>query len=295
MDIQTLYFFKTIADHKSFTAASEVLHYAQSNLSTQIKKLEDEMGVTLFHRFKRGVSLTAKGQLFYEYADNILRLTKEASSAMSDMDIARGDLRIGSIEATALRDLPELIRYYHSNYPEVRLSMKTDMNDVFPGLVLGHKLDGAFIVGPYEHPELENHYFKSDELVLVGSIYDESCSAEEILYEKSLITFPEGSAFRQRMELLLASRSIAYSDRLTVFNSLGAMLANIVAGLGFGYLPKSVVSSYIERGLISEHYIDDPYSDLKIVFIHRKDRIMDAAFRYFVLAINEQSKKKDLL
>ena len=282
MDLQTLRFFKEIADTGSFTAASENLHYAQSNLSTQIMHLEEELGSKLFYRNKRGVTLTSKGITFYEYASRILQLTEESVSVMHDTDHPRGSLTIGSIEAPALSDLPRLLGRYHMKYPEVKLSLQTDMNDVFPPLVLNHKLDGAFIVGPAAHPLLNDILLKKDNLILVGNSFGDSEDSERILRDRNLITFTEGSAFRKRMELLLMSKSILYTNRLTVFNSLGAMISNIIAGLGYGYLPRSIAQNYINLNLMKEYPMDDPYSEIDVVFIYHKEHIMDAAFRLFL-------------
>lgn len=282
MDLQAIRFFKTIADTGSFTAASEQLHYAQSNLSTQIMKLEEELESQLFHRHKRGVVLTSKGRMFYKYADDILRTADEAVHSLTDMETARGDLRIGSIEATALNDLPKLIGDYHKQYPQVRISLKTELNDVFPGLVLDHMLDGAFMEGPLNHPEIDEILIKKEQLILVGSSYESSITAEEILRERELITFPEGSSFRRRMERLLTSKSISYTDRLTMFNSLAAMITNIVAGLGFGYLPRSIADEYIKKGLMVAYPMEDPFSEFNVVFAYRKDHVKVAAFRFFL-------------
>ena len=71
-------------------------------------------------------------------------------------------------------------------------------------------------------------------------------------------------------------------DRHTVLNSLGAMIANICAGIGCGYLPRSIVQPYIDRGVMVEYMLDDPFSALDVVFIYRKDHIQDAAFRFFL-------------
>ncbi|MBQ9060101.1 MAG: LysR family transcriptional regulator [Firmicutes bacterium] len=290
MDLQVMKYFKTIADTGSFTAASEQLHYAQSNLSTQIMKLEEELETQLLYRHKRGVSLTSDGSLFYDYVSDILRMVDEAALSLKDMDTARGNLRLGSIEATALNDLPRIIGDYHLKYPAVHISLETDLNDFFQSRVLDHKLDGAFVEGPVDHPELEEIVLKREKLVLVGSSYEEDLTAEEILREKELITFPEGSSFRRRMERLLVSRSIAYSDRLTIINSLGAMITNIAAGLGFGYLPESIVTEYIGTDLMTIYPLEDPYSEFDVVFAYRKDHIRTAAFRFFIDVVQNSPK-----
>lgn len=288
MDLQTLRFFVASADAGSFSAAAENLHYAQSNLSNRIKQLEEELGEPLFYRHKRGVSLTAKGKVFYDYTLMILTLSDEALTVIRDMDHARGKLMLGSLEATALHDLPELLAAYHRQYPDVSLSLQTDMNDVFLDQVLTRKLDGAFVSGPVSHPNIAEQFFKTDELILVGSGDAGNEDSEEMLANAPLITFPEGSAFRRSLELLLSSRSLSYMDRLTVLNSLGAMITNICAGIGCGYLPRSIVESYIEKGLMVEYPLENPFSKLDVVFIYRKDHVRDAAFRYFLEQIKPQ-------
>lgn len=290
MDLQTLHFFVEAADAGSFSAAAEKLNYAQSNLSNRIKQLEEELGEPLFYRYKRGVTLTAKGKVFYDYTRRILNLTKEATKAVRDMEHARGKLTLGSLEATALGDLPDLLASYHRQYPDVSLSLQTDMNDVFLEQVLKRKLDGAFVSGPVNHPELEECFFKSEELILVSGKDNGLDNAEKILDLAPLITFPEGSIFRRRLELLLSSGSITYTDRLTVLNSLGAMVANICAGIGCGYLPRSIVQPYIDSGAMAEYPLDDPFAKLDVVFLYRRDHVPDAAFRYFL----EQIKRRHL-
>ena len=282
MDMQVLRFFLTVAQEGGFTAASEKLHYAQSNLSTRIRLLEEELGEPLFYRNKKGVSLTAKGKLFYEYADRILKLADEAFKAVRDMDVPRGQLSIGSIEATALEDLPDLLAAYHRDYPDVHLSLRTDMNDIFPDLVLKRELDGAFVAEYPPTKELSVVPFKEDELVLVASAAEAASDGEDYLRSAQIITFPGGSIFRRRFELLLASLGIPTFDRLVVFNSLSAMITNISSGLGYGYLPASIVAPYIEQGIMRRLPISDDYSKLQIVFIYRQDHLMDAAFRLFL-------------
>ena len=170
MDLQTLRFFVASADAGSFSAAGEKLRYAQSNLSNRIRQLEEELGEPLFYRYKRGVTLTAKGKVFYDYAQRVLLLTEEAVTVIRDMEHPRGSLKLGSLEATALKHLPSLLSEYHRMYPDVSLSLQTDMNDVFLGQVLSRKIDGAFVSGPVNHPEIEEKYFRSEKLVLVGNI-----------------------------------------------------------------------------------------------------------------------------
>ena len=292
MDLQVLRFFVTVAQEGGFTAASEKLHYAQSNLSTRIRQMEEELGETLFYRNKRGVTLTAKGELFYEYANRILNMSEEAMTAMRDMDHARGSLMIGSIEATALGDLPGLFAEYHRDYPDVKLSLTTDMNDVFVDKVLNREIDGAFVAESPERKELNELFIRKDKLVFVTSTQEEISDIWELLKAAPVITFPEGSIFRRRLELLLASHGIISPSQMIILNSLGAQMVNITSGLGVGYLPESIIGPYVAQGLMKRHTLEDAdlFSKLDITFIYRKDHIMDAAFRYFLEKVEKAGR-----
>ena len=292
MDLQVLRFFVTVAQEGGFTAASEKLHYAQSNLSTRIRQMEEELGETLFYRNKRGVTLTAKGELFYEYANRILNMSEEAMTAMRDMDHARGSLTIGSIEATALGDLPSLFAEYHQDYPDVKLSLTTDMNDVFVDKVLNREIDGAFVAESPERKELNELFIRKDKLVFVTSTQEENSDIWELLKAAPVITFPEGSIFRRRLELLLASHGIISPSQMIILNSLGAQMVNITSGLGVGYLPESIIGPYAAQGLMKRHTLEDAdlFSELDITFIYRKDHIMDAAFRYFLEKVEKAGR-----
>lgn len=289
MDLQILRFFVASADAGSFSSAADRLHYAQSNLSTRIAQLETELGEPLFYRYKKGITLTAKGNILYHYAIRILSLADEAVIAVQDHETAKGQLQLGSIEATALGDLPSLFASYHQKYPEVSLSLQTELNDVFTEKVLSRRLDGAFVTGPVDQPLLEEIPFRTDELIFVGNESFSEYSVDELLRRAPLITFPDGSSFRRRLELLLASRGLSLTDRLTTLNSLAAMIANISAGLGCGYLPRSIVEQYLRNGLMCEYPVDSPYSRLNVVFIYRRDHVQDAAFRYFLEMLRESA------
>ena len=291
MDLQTLRFFIVSAEKGSFSAAADSLQYAQSNLSGRMKQLEAELGEKLFYRDRRGVALTSKGSAFYEYARKIIDLSEEAVVAMKNMEHACGKLMIGTIEATAFTELPSLLLGYRRENPDVQLSLKVDLNDVFLKPVMERSLDGAFIAGPVIHPELSSIRLKQERLVLVGSRNEAILSAEEILREAPLITFPEGSIFRRRLELLLASGNLSFQDRMTYVNSLGAMIATISAGVGYGYLPLSIVEPYIREGLVSIYPFEDPYSEYDVVFAYRRDHIMDAAFRNFIACVRQKEKE----
>jgi DNA-binding transcriptional LysR family regulator len=158
------------------------------------------------------------------------------------------------------------------------------MNDVFVDKVLNREIDGAFVAESPERKELNELFIRKDKLVFVTSTQEEISDIWELLKTAPVITFPEGSIFRRRLELLLASHGIISPSQMIILNSLGAQMVNITSGLGVGYLPESIIGSYAAQGLMKRHTLEeaDLFSELDITFIYRKDHIMDAAFRYFL-------------
>lgn len=281
MDIHSLQIFKAIADHGSFSAAAHQLNYAQSNISTRIQQLEEELHCPLFYRNNRGIALTPKGQLLRAYADSILNLVDKTTVIMQEDGIARGPLAIGSMETTAIVHLPGLLAAYHRQYPEVSLSLSTGNTAQNMEAVLNHTLDGAFVAGPVRHPELLQQDYHQEHLHLVTDSLHARTGSWRKLEQQTLLVFPYGCSYRALLERLLEKRNIV-TNNIIEFNSLGAMLASICAGLGMSLLPESITASYIQSGQMSGLEIPAAYADAMTVFIYRKDHIPNAAFIKFL-------------
>src|SRR2546426_5743486 len=99
MDLAALQIFKTVAETGGITKAAAKLHRVQSNVTTRVKQLEEQLGTKLFHRERRKLSLSAEGRLLLDYANRLLALSGEAHAALRG-SVPRGTLRIGALEST---------------------------------------------------------------------------------------------------------------------------------------------------------------------------------------------------
>ena len=124
MELRYLRYFVTVAERRNFTRAAEELHVAQPAVSQQIKALEGELGVSLLHRTKRSVKLTAAGNAFLSEAKEILaraELSKQIARRAARGET--GSLAIGCVSASVSGFLPELIRSYRKSFPAVRVHL----------------------------------------------------------------------------------------------------------------------------------------------------------------------------
>lgn len=122
MNIRRLNYFIAVAHHRSFTKAAQECHIAQTAMSRQITMLEEELGVKLFERDNRHVSLTEEGKDFYGHATHIVEIYREA---VEQMDMAamkrKHNLRIGIGPYESILLLP-FLRDFNSSFPQVNLT-----------------------------------------------------------------------------------------------------------------------------------------------------------------------------
>src|SRR5215468_2356234 len=101
MDAADLKVFAAVARIGGMNRAANELHTVQSNVTARVRTLEEELGVQLFHRGRKGVTLTAAGKRLLPYAVRVAHLLEEAQKAVKDDGSPRGRLTIGSLETTA--------------------------------------------------------------------------------------------------------------------------------------------------------------------------------------------------
>src|SRR5580704_10605892 len=154
MEFSDLFTFSAVARCGGITRAASELGTVQSNVTNRIRALEAEVGVPLFERHSRGMTLTGAGRRLLPYAERMAALSREAMLAARDDGEPKGPLAIGSMETTAAVRLPALLAEFHRRFPAVRLSLRTSTTADLVAGVLDGSLDGAFVAGPIEHAEL---------------------------------------------------------------------------------------------------------------------------------------------
>ncbi len=205
MDARDLAVFAAVARAGGITRAARTLHTVQSNVTQRIRILEAELGVPLFHRRSRGVTLTSAGEQLLPYAERIGRLIDEAKRAAADGSRAHGQITIGALEtATAIR-LPPVLSIYTSACPDVDIQIQTGTAAELTEAVLAYRVEAAFIPGPVQHPELLALPMLEEQLVLVTA---PSIANPRELRERTepvkIIVFRPGCSYRARLEALLA-------------------------------------------------------------------------------------------
>ncbi len=131
MEIRVLKYFLTVAREEGINRAAEVLHITQPTLSRQLSQLEEEVGVKLFHRGARKITLTNEGILLRRRAEEILALVDRTEAELTQQEeLVEGRIVIGCGELAAVQILPKMIQTFNQKYPLVTYDIFTANADL---------------------------------------------------------------------------------------------------------------------------------------------------------------------
>jgi len=287
MNVADLNVFAAVARHGSITKAARRLNTVQSNVTTRLQLLEQELGVSLFQRHHQGVTLTRSGRELLPYAHQLDVLLLKARDAVSANQATRGALRLGSMETTAAARLPALLRKYVPAHRNVDVAIETGTTRSLTQAVLEYRLDGAFVAGPVEVDELEPTRAFIEELVLVSS--PEYKSIPSALAEGKIpkvFVFRVGCSYRQKLERFLAGRGLTLVNQLEM-GTLEGIIGCVSAGLGITMMPFSVVESYVKRQEVAVHRLSPADARIETVFITRRDLVRSPALEEFMATLGQ--------
>jgi DNA-binding transcriptional LysR family regulator len=288
MELSDLLTFSAVARNGGITRAAEELRTVQSNVTQRVKALEAEMGVALFERHSRGMTLTGAGRRLLPYAQRMAALSREAMLAARDDGEPKGPLAIGSMETTAAVRLPPLLAEFHRRFPAVQLTLRTATTADLVASILDGALDGAFVAGPIEHIDLTSTVAFREELVLVTARRFTSLAALRAGTPESgptALVFRTGCTYRQRLEQVFSDFGWPSATRFEL-GTLDGMIGCVAAGVGVTLLPRAVVERSELRKDVSMHALDTSWSHVDTLFIQRRSAHQYSALDGFTSCLN---------
>ncbi len=165
--MRRLRYFVAVAEELSFSRAAQRLHMAQPPLSTQIKQLEEELGVLLFERTSRGVRVTEAGKLLLEEARRIFLQVDQTVRVVQRVGHGEvGRLTLGFVPSSSNEVLPSILRVFSGRFPEVELFLREMRPDLIVQRLHDKQIDAGFLYLPLEDPALEIECLSREPLVL---------------------------------------------------------------------------------------------------------------------------------
>jgi DNA-binding transcriptional LysR family regulator len=281
MDAGDLRIFEAVARLGGMNRAAAELHTVQSNVTARIRDLEAELGAPLFERHSRGVSLTPAGRRLLPYAGRVRDTLDEAKRAVTDDGTPSGPLIIGSLETTTALRLSPVLSLYARKHPAVDVTLRTGTTAELVQMVLARQLEGAFVCGPVDHPELEEEGIYREEMVVMTAPGIRSLDKALDVTELKIVVLRLGCSYRQRLEDVLAQRGIVGLRRLE-FGTLEAIFGCVAAGLGITFLPKALIGPVWREGRVAMHEVSPREGQVETMFIRRRDSRVSSALGAFL-------------
>ncbi|MGC7101361.1 LysR family transcriptional regulator [Amycolatopsis lurida] len=249
MELHQLRYVAAVAEAGSFTAAAEALYLSQPSLSVQIRKLERELGVALFERLGRRVTLTTAGEAFLEHARPALfHLERAREEAVAVRDLHRGRLAIGALPSAGATLLPKVLADYRAAYPEVELRLiEHNVSSEFERMVQVGELDLAVVRAPWDRPGITGRVLITEPMVAMLPPGHRLTGRAELdlaeLADDDFVGMQQGSGLRTLMET--ACRRHGFSPKVTVETEQLSVLCGMVRnGVGVSAVPRLVAAGY---------------------------------------------------
>ena len=238
VDLELYKVFYVVAKNKHMTRASEELHISQPAISQSIKKLEDQLGGTLFLRSNKGMELTEEGKMFYEYVKGALELIGNAENEFTSFkDLSKGEIKVGCSTTLTKLILMDALENFHKDYPNININIVNGLtSNLINDLKLG-KLD--FVIFNESNVKENNLYLEKIKEPKQGFVYNPDYYTDNVktfsdLNKLPLILQNGESNSRKLLDYIALQKHVKLIPRMEVVSQeLISEFTNIGLGVGF--------------------------------------------------------------
>jgi DNA-binding transcriptional LysR family regulator len=277
-----------VAEERHFTRAAERVPIAQPTTSQQIRRLESELGESLFVRDRRGIRLTPAGEALLPHARAMLADAAHAREAVAALRaLLTGRLSFGFVQPLPDRRLPGLLGTFHREHPGIELRLLEDQTDALLAALATGELDAALIgLGRYDRPPPDTEHLlvaREPVVVVVGPQHPLAARGSiplHALRDEPMLALT--SASKQRSTLETACRAAGFEPRIVAETSdLGVLIELTTEQIGVAVLPNSAVE---HTAKVSQLGLTRPKLDRRILLVWRPATSPPAARAFLALA-----------
>lgn len=285
MELRQLQIFCSAAETLNFTKAGLKLGYAQSNITGQIRQLEEELQVKLFERLGRGIQLTSEGKKFLVNAKHILELCDKAKAEIAPQ-VFRGIINIGTAETICIYRLPQILLEYRKLYPLVEIRVQTEACENLFTLLKSSDIDIALVLtDTITAPKMAVRTLQDEPLAVVVSplhplAEKKKITPDDFAGECLIVTLP-GCGYRPLILAMLREHNVIPGS-LMELSSIGAIKQCTMCGLGIAVIPEVAVRDELERGKLLKLDFSEASFDVKAQLIYHQEKWLTPAMQAFL-------------
>jgi DNA-binding transcriptional LysR family regulator len=292
MEVRQLQIFRTLAEELNFTRTAEKVHTVQSNVTAQIKALEEELGSPLFDRLGRRVALTDAGRNFLPFANQALAAMEQGQRAVQSGAEPSGPLRIGAPESVLTYRLPPVLRAYRRRFPHVELTFRPYSDATLALKLEAGKFDMAIHMSDIlPAASIQSMRLRTERVFLLAEANHPLASRATVkpadLAGQSLLLTEAGCGYREKLDKALALKNIRPGN-VTEFSSVEAIKQCVAVGMGLGLLPAIVVARELRQRQFKALHWAGPSLDISTHVLWHKDKWISPAMAAFISLVKEK-------
>ncbi len=286
MELRHLQTFKTVAATLNFRQAAEILHYAQSTISFQIRSLEDHLGSLLFDRQGKKVRLTIAGEKLLRYADRLLELEAETISEISNEKESQATLSIRIPQTLCTYYLPEILDRFIKVYPNVGFDIGTCAYYGLQRELKTGAVDLAFLFAEELYtPELKTEILGIEKIAVVVSkshaLLKEKRISIDALKHQTLLLPKHDCAYKMDFERILVEKNI-HPVNVMAFNSVETIKHCVARNIGIGLIPEITIRKEIKCGEIVGLIDIFPNPEVSILMLTHRGKWISPILKQFI-------------
>ena len=295
MEVRQLQIFRTLAEELNFTRTAERVNTVQSNVTAQIKALEEELGAPLFDRLGRRVVLTDAGRRFQPFAEQALAAMEQGQRAIRHGTEPSGPLRISAPESILAYRLPQVLRAFRKRFPNVEIVFAPHTGMGYVAELETGKIDLA--IGMCEGPPNPAHRLQRlriERIFLIGDAAHPLVSRKTVkpidLVGQHLLLTETGCGYRAKLDRTLALANVR-PGHVTEFSSVEAMKQCVRVGMGLALLPAIVVSRELRQQAFKALHWGGPSLDIETHVLWHKDKWVSPAMSVFLELLKDEAEE----
>lgn len=282
MDLRQLEYFQMVSRLNNITRAAERLHVAQPSVTVAIKKLEDELGIMLFDRSQKKITLTTEGKVFLKRVEAILANIDDAVIEMHDYHgLAKGLIKLGVPPMIGSFIFPEIFAGFRKVYPNIDFTITEEGSLAVRELLEQGDLDVGIIILREESKFLDTVIIQENQIVACLPLNHPLASSSKISFDdlrhEKFIMLKEDTFHRRA--IIEACEKSGYYPEIAISSSQTETIRALVAnGLGISFLLDSIA---VRKKDLVGIPLENPIK-INIALAWKKDKYLSVATQTFI-------------
>jgi len=297
MDIQSIKSFVQVANLGSFTRAAQELRYAQSTVTMQIQRLEEELGFPLFERIGRNSYLTTAGQEFLPHAVQILHIMQKASTFGRESEELKGTLRIGVLESLLFSGVLPILPQFRQEFPQVEVFLKIGQASELLAQLKQNQLDLIYI-SCADPADAAVHccYRRIEKLIFVAGAAHPLAQAPSISIRQALacpfIVAEHTGHCYTTLQSIAREQQFPLSHSVTV-DSIAAIANLLQDQQSLTFLPEYALREDLDAGKLCKLQVDYPTQIYYSQLLYHRNKWVSPYMERFIHHIHRHRPERD--